>query len=257
MCHPRPQPLTAIHAQLLLDLDRPACRILFAQTKERHAALAAFDGWAAVADALNRRGISEADSDALLAPIIAGYAAGTSPLWGLVLCACCFRSLVATYRPRQHWHADADEVWQESVATFFEVCHRIAARASRSGLRRRIANETSHRLHEAFTSRWRSDEAEHPTDPVEMSPVIDHRLEPACQEAARDLAEQQDLLRARLSRHRQVGTISVEDHALLVQVRIEGLTLREAGETLGLTHAAAKKRSQRAEQAMARAERAD
>ena len=253
MC--KPQSLVAIHAQLLHDLDCPASRMQFMRLKEQHACFAPYASWPEMAEALGDRRTGEHQADAVLRCILAGFVSDPSPLWSMALCCSCFRVLVATYRPRQHWHADAEEVWQEAVLVFLDVCRRIAAKHHSHGLLRRIANETSHRLHEEFASRWRMSDAEHPTDHSDMQALVDPRQDLGQRETLRDLTEQRDLALARLLRHRALGTITAADCDLLIRTRLEGQSLREAADIDGRSYDATKKRAQRAELAMARVER--
>jgi hypothetical protein len=246
--------LAPLHAHLLSEIDDRTFRPLLQEITLHHGAFAAYPSWGAVADAINNRRLPEKATDALLAPMLTAYGSGVDPRWGAILCACCFRSLVATYHPRRKWHSDAEEVFQEIIGTFLDVCRRVAARPMVANLRRRLANETCHRLHEEFTCRWRSAAVEQITDPHELVPTVDPQQEPDRRNDLLDLTEHRELVLTRLKRHLEAGTISETDYLILVGTRLYGESMAEEGARHGLSREATKKKSQRAEAAIRKAE---
>lgn len=247
--------LTTLHAHLLSEIDGRTFRPLLQEITLNHPAFAAYPSWGAVAAALSGRHLPSEAADALLAPMLAAFATGSDPRWGTILCACCYRNLVAAYLPRKTWTPQGDEVFQELIATFLEVCRRTAARSHVSGILRRLANETTHRLHEEFAYRWKRETHELSTDPSELVPHLDRQQEPELREDLLDLAEHRERTIAELQRHRDAGHITETDFQLLVGTKLYGRSMAEEGALHGLTRETTKKKCQRAEAAIRRAAR--
>lgn len=242
--------LTTLHAHLLSEIDGRMFRPLLQEITRTNAAFAAYPTWGAVATALNANHLSVADEDALLTPLVLAYARTAEERWATILCGVSFRWLVASHARRARWHDDADEVWQELMVAFLDVCRRVAKRGQIGRIRHQVLCQTQHRLHDACARRWRLEAPEVVTAGAELPERSDPREEPRRRDARLDLRDLQERGTAQYHQQQAAGIIDTLDVAILVGTRLHGRTVAEEAARLGIGVECAKKRRQRAEAAL-------
>ena len=239
-----------MHTLLLEEIDGRTFRPLLLEMTANHAAFAAYATWRGMAEVLTDGGLSPAAEDTLLRPVVAAYAATRDQRWATILTALCFRWLAASCARRATWCDDTWDVWQELVAAFLDACTRPGPCDGDAPLRPLVVNVVTSRVGLFCKHRWHIQSRECRTDPAQFPPTIDPQGVPWRVNLRRDLSEIQELGAAHYRRFQGDGIIDADDVAILIRTRLQGLTLDEAATALGISMACAKKRRQRAEQAM-------
>lgn len=112
---------------------------------------------------------AQAKDDILGVLLIRGAAGGSR--WRNVLMALLWPDLRALARRCRRWDPDPEELWQDACSCFLETLSRIDLDRRRTGLAKKILNDTAHRLHDRYRAEWKRRERERSGErPVESLP---------------------------------------------------------------------------------------
>lgn len=188
--------------------------------------------------------------DEVLRPIFAAHATGQDPLWRTVLLVIFWPGLESIHYQKRNWESDPEERWQDIVWTFFQVLCRIDVTRRPSRLVQKVFNDTVHHLHDEYRRNWDRASIEVSAETEELVTVAaGPKTEPLVMFLQRE--EQETEIR-RLREHLKAGRINEVDFHLVVGSRLYGKKIPDLARELGLAYQAAKKRRQRAEDAIRR-----
>lgn len=235
------------------EMASAAARHLLDQFRSLHpTAFAAFGSWPEVADALAQHRRDQAAKDAILLPLLAAYGRREHPLLGTILVGLYWRHLCRFADLKQRWDADAEELSQNIVLMFLEACQRIDLTKRRQRLDEKMQNDCIHHLHDLYERRWRDEQV---IQVVDHSTLVNTETD-ADEDRRAEALDQRIVLEqglAALHRHRDAGTVSDIGCQLLIGTRLLGRRLADMASDLGMSFQCAKKRRQRAEAAIRKA----
>jgi len=209
-----------------------------------------FAMWAEVI-AFMRAGTSEDPrKDEILKPLLAANAAGQDPRWPTVLLVIFWPGLLSLHFQKRHWDDDKDELWDNLVWTFLKILRRIDVARRPNRLVQKVVNDTAHHLHDEYRRIW---------DRLERENILEHSqllsLAPGEEMDPLSIAldrEEEEIAIRRLREHVDAGRINEIDFLLIVSTRVYGKQVVDCAREMGLAYQAAKKRRQRAEEAIRR-----
>lgn len=211
-----------------------------------------FTTWADVLIFMRRGSAEDGRKDEVLRPILQAHSDDHNPRWRGILLAIFWPKLEAIRFRRRRWDADHDDLWQNLAWAFLRVACRADGRQRTDNLARKILNDTTRFLGDRYRSIWRHVEAEIPARRDELEAVADLKGVDVVGIARR---AEQAAEHERLQRHFVTGRLTEGDFLLLLGTRVYGKRLCDYARATGLGYQAAKKRRQRAEAAISRAER--
>jgi hypothetical protein len=213
---------------------------------------ARFGTWADVVAFLHGRASDDPVNDEVLRPIFQAHAADGDPRWWHVLTLVFWPGLLSLHWRLRERERNADDRWQDVQCAFLETLALVDPEKRPHRLVQKVFNTTLHRLLKEYSRREERMGREFATDPdevVELAGVGEHDGF-----AEVDWRDEQEARLARLKRHVNLGTISQADYDLILATRINGKLVTEYANDAGLNFQTAKKRRQRAEAAIERAE---
>ncbi|GAB4240868.1 MAG: hypothetical protein OHK0028_19150 [Deltaproteobacteria bacterium] len=236
--------------QLERELGTRECGRLLEDLRCTNSFFRRFASWADVI-AFMRTGTSDDPrKDEVLRPILAAHAEEADPRWRTVLLLIFRPGLLSLHSRKRYWDKDPEELWHNITWTFLEVLSRIDVARRPERLVQKIVNDTAHRLHDEYRRIWdRLEREENPgagsLDSLAARPEEDpYRL---CLER-----EAQELEIRRFRAHVEAGRITEADFHLIVGTRVYGKQIADCAREMGLAYQAARKRRQRAEEAIRR-----
>ena len=199
--------------------------------------------------AFMRHGTSQdPEKDEILRPIFLAHQEDADPCWRAILLAIFFPALESIDRQKRSWDQDREELWQNIVSTFLGVVCRIDIHKRPDRLVQKVFNDTVHRLHDEYRRIWRRSKCEVSVELHELDELAG-QIE-GIDLAAIERREAQEAEVQRLRRHLEKGRISEKDFMLLTGTRVYGKSLADYAREMGMDYQVAKKRRQRAEDAI-------
>jgi len=237
------------------ELKTEAYGALLQELKRHSHFLGRFDAWPDVV-AFMRAGTSDDPrKDEVLKPILAAHGRNGCPRCTLVLTVIFWPALESIARKSRKLSPDQDELWQDVHCTFLEVLGRIDLAKRSARLVQKIYNDTHHRLRDKYRRRQQLTGRETPTCEEELEVVAG--VVPDIDFDGIAVREWQEAELDRFRRHLVNGTIPGTGFEVLAATRVRGMSVSQYAAEVGIGFQAAKKRRQRAEEAIRRAESAD
>ncbi len=223
---------------------------LLEDIKRANPFLSHFGGWADVMAFMRAGSSDDPRKDLILRPILAANAAGHDPRWRTILLVLFWPGLLSLHFQKRHWDTDRDELWVNLTWAFLEVLPRINVTRRPDRLTQKVVNDTAHRLHDEYCILWDHFERQEnlgneALDSLAASPT-DSPYHICLQREAQTIAI------IKLREHLAAGRISEVDFFLIAGTRLYGKQVADCAKDLGLGYQAAKKRRQRAEEAIRR-----
>jgi hypothetical protein len=245
--------IATAYDRLLRSLESARYARLLADLQVDESPLQPYSTWAEVVDAiLHLRGDSPV-IDGVLAALLRHRHRDQERI-ATILLAGCYPLLYGIFKRRVTWDRDPEAVWQAVLVAACEVFARIDPAQRRVRLRQKIINDTAHRLYEGYCRVWRHAEREITGLAAPHGALVSDEH---WDDALLDVLDQRDAEQrqaSRLARFRDAGIITSDDYLLVVGTRIYGRRVADQAVDLQLSYQAAKKRRQRAEAAIRRAE---
>ncbi len=209
-----------------------------------------FATWANVI-AFMRAGTSEDPrKDEILRPLLAANTAGQDPRWPTVLLVIFWPGLLSLHFQKRTWDRDANELWDNLVWTFLKILRRIDVTLRPDRLVQKVINDTAHHLHDEYRRIWNRLEREvNAEEWLFLSLATSEEIDPLAITLDR---EEEEIAIRRIREHVDAGRITEADFLLIVSTRVYGKQVVDCARELGLAYQAAKKRRQRAEEAIRR-----
>lgn len=236
--------------QLERELGTQKYARLLEDLKQTSSFLRQFATWAEVI-AFMRAGTSEdSRKDEILRPILAANAALRDPCWRTILLVIFWPGLLSLHLQKRHWDPDGDELWDNLTWTFLRILPRIDVTRRHNRLVQKVINDTVHHLHDEYRRIWDRLEREEHIEVQQLQLL-------AASEDVNPLMifldrEEEKIAIGRLREHVDAGRITEIDLFLIISTRVYGKQVAECARELGLAYQAAKKRRQRAEEAIRR-----
>lgn len=225
---------------------------LLSRLKEKARYFRRFGTWADVVACLHGRTSKHPENDEILRPIFQAHAEDGDARWWHILTVVFWPGLLSLHWRLREREPDADDRWQDIHCAFLETLSRINLEKRSYRLVQKVFNDTLHRLLKEYSRREERMGREYATDPDKVNELLGANDHVGFEEV--EWLDEQEAKLIRLRHHLDMGTISEEDYELLVATRIDGKLVKEYARDVGLNFQAAKKRRQRAEKAIARAE---
>lgn len=209
-----------------------------------------FSTWADVI-AFMRAGTSEDPrKDEILRPLLAANVANQDPRWATILLIIFWPGLLSLHFQKRTWDRDADELWDTLIWTFLKILRRIDVTQRPDRLVQKVINDTAHHLYDEYCRIWERQERE-------SNLGHSHLLSLAAGDETDPLSiavyrEEMGIAIRRLRDHVDAGRITEVDFLLIVSTRVYGKQVVDCAREMGLAYQAAKKRRQRAEEAIRR-----
>lgn len=209
-----------------------------------------FSTWVQVV-AFMRGGTSDDPrKDGILRPILAANAAHQDSRWRTILMVIFWPGLLSIHFQKRHWDEDRDELWDNITWTFLKILPRIDVTRRPDRLVQKVINDTAHHLHDEYRRIWDCLEREENVEFGELDSVAAGPENGPFEIAVN--REEEELTVRRLRDHVDAGRITEVDLLLIVSTRVYGKQVVDCARELGLAYQAAKKRRQRAEDAIRR-----
>ena len=190
--------------------------------------------------------------DEILRPIFEAHGQDEDPRWRTIFMAIFWPGLRSIDFQKRHWDPDQDERWQNVTWTFLRVLCRLDVKRRPDRLVQKVYNDTVHHLYDEYRRVWNRTNREFYAEPEEIDALaggvegIDF--------VGIELRERQAIEIERLREHLDAGRITEADFLLLVGTRVYGKSVADYAREAALDYQVAKKRRQRAEAAIRRAE---
>lgn len=236
--------------QLERELETQEYEKLLKDLQGAHPFLRQFATWADVIAFLRAGTSDDPSKDKILRPILAANRAGRDSRWRTILLLIFWPGLLSIHYQKRHWDKDPDELWDNLTWIFLAILPRIDVTRRPDRLVQKVINDTAHHLHDEYRRIWDCLEREEnpgleALNSVAAGPETDPYRMFLRQEA-------QEIEIRRLRRHIEAGRITEVDFHLIIGTRVYGKQVGDCGRELGLAYQAAKKRRQRAEEAIRR-----
>jgi hypothetical protein len=236
--------------QLERELGTQAYEKLLKDLQRASPFLRQFAAWTDVI-AFMRAGTSDDPrKDEILRPILAANAAFRDPRWRTILLVIFWPGLLSLHLQKRHWDEDPDELWDNLTWTFLKILPRIDVTRRPDRLVQKVINDTAHHLHDEYRRNWdRLEREENLAFEQLESLAASDEIDPLA--IFLDREEEKKAIN-RLREHVDAGRITEIDLFLIVSTRVYGKQVADCARELGLAYQAAKKRRQRAEEAIRR-----
>jgi DNA-directed RNA polymerase specialized sigma24 family protein len=241
-----------VRQRLEQELSGEGFRALLQGLKEKDGFFRQFEDWADVIAFMHSRRSDDPLNDKVLRPIFGAHSEDGDARWWHVLTVIFWPGLVTIHQRLKNLEPSTYDRGQDVHCIFLEVLSRIDTKKRPHRLVQKVINDTFHRLRKYYHDRNDRMGREFPTDPDEFEYLLGAEEHSGFEEVER--REEQEARLAYYRRHRDNGTICEDDLQLLVATRVEGNTVAEFARRAGLNYQTVKKRRQRAEKAIARAE---
>jgi hypothetical protein len=233
------------------EIQRTEYDGLLAELRRNCPPAEAFTTWTGVFDFLHT---DEQDltKDEILRNIFTLHKHGQDSRWRSILLVIFWPALESIHWKKRHWDTDPEERWQNITWVFLRVVCRIDPVVRPHRLAQKVVNDTIHHLCDDYRHIWRRMEKEIPMndDELEELGIGTQDIGFGAAESAIEKDRQVECLR----RHLQHGRINDSDMFLVIGTRIYGKALSECAAKQGISYQAAKKRRQRAEAIIRKAE---
>lgn len=209
-----------------------------------------FATWADVIAFLRAGTSDDPSKDKILRPILAANRAGRDSRWRTILLLIFWPGLLSLHYQKRHWDKDPDELWDNLTWIFLAILPRIDVTRRPDRLVQKVINDTAHHLHDEYRRIWDRLEQEKQAEMVLLLSVAAGPEEGPF--AIVSDREEKEFEIRRLRKHVDAGRITEVDFHLIVGTRVYGKQVGDCARELGLAYQAAKKRRQRAEEAIRR-----
>ena len=232
---------------LIQQMERPE----FDELLDHCPALVWYRSWRCVVEFMHDKSADAPEKDAVLRNIVARHSDDHDPRWRTVLLAIFWPGLRSIARRRRGWDRDPDELWQNIVWIFMRAICRLDISRRSSRLAQKLINDVHHDLHDLYSRRWSR------TAPEDLQPSGDFDSLPAVILDAETWIlrkEAQVHAHRRLRRMFEGADHEATDALIVLATRLYDHALDETAKRFDLTYEAAKKRRQRAEDRLRRAD---
>ncbi|NIO57338.1 MAG: hypothetical protein GTN72_14400 [Candidatus Latescibacteria bacterium] len=179
-----------------------------------------------------------------------------NPRWRTILLVIFWPTLASIHWQKRHWDPDPDERWVNVIWAFIHAICCIDVNQRPDRLVQKIFNDTVHRLYDEYSHQWKLMKNEVSTDPTEIEKIKE--LAKGVEDigfAEVELRKDNEAEIKKLQRFLREDIISEADFFLIIGTRIYGKSIAECAEERGLDYEAVRKRRQRAEARIRRAEK--
>ncbi|HAM34582.1 MAG TPA: hypothetical protein DEB40_03260 [Elusimicrobia bacterium] len=211
-----------------------------------------FETWGEVIALMREGGLSDAEKDQVLRPILRIHRSDQDPRWRTIMLVMFWPALRAIHWQKRAWDADIAERWQAVSWTFLKILCRIDFDRRPDRIAQKLFNDTAHHLYLDYKRKWSASDKEVAMDPEELTALGTDDIDYAGIELRLTQAAEIRRLRA----HLEAGRINEPDFLLLVGTRVYGKTAAQYARETGMDCALARQRRFRAEATIHRHERA-
>ncbi len=209
-----------------------------------------FSTWAQIVNFMRAGTSDDPRKDEILRPILAANAARQDSRWRTILLVIFWPGLLSLHFQKRHWDEDRDGLWDNITWTFLNILPRIDVTRRPDRLVQKVINDTAHHLHDEYRRIWDRLEREESVECGELDSVAAGPED--CPFEIVLNREEEELAIRGLRDHVDAGRITEVDLFLIVSTRVYGKQVADCARELGLAYQAAKKRRQRAEEAIRR-----
>ncbi len=234
-----------IRAKIEEEVYSDAYGELLKRMQEGDALSPSFTSWREVVSFMHKGSDNASVKDSILSSIFKAHRRNLDSRWRTVLLVIFWPALESIHWQKRRWDSDPDERWQNIVWTFLKVISNIDPEIRQRHFASKVFNDTVHHLCDEYRRSWKRAEWEISMDDETIDDLAAEN--DVIDETPIEIAVAQKLYLDKLQKHLSDGTIQEADYLLLVGTRIYGKILADYARENGIGYQAAKKRRQRAE----------
>ncbi len=233
---------------LALELEAPEFAELLRELRKTEAVFRRFARWPDVLAFMDRLDFQDCQRDEVLRPILKLARRSLDHRLQTILLAIIWPGLESIYSKRHDWDADEDALWQNLLCAFLKTVNVFNEEGRSERLTQKILNDSNRRLRDAYEREW---ERAQDTQPL-SSETNQIPAETPTEDSAPPVSVESVL--TKLRGYVDQGVINGAELDLIVATRIGGQSLQDYTRDRAQNYQAAKKRRQRAEAALRKAE---
>ncbi len=206
-----------------------------------------FQDWDEVLELMRNRSGSVEEKNQVFTAICQAYRKESDHRWRTILLAILWPGLTKLHCQKINLDPSHVDLWANILMTFLNNVCLIDVAACEGRFVQKILNKTAHRLHDIYRRARNRSAREMSMDQENLEGVAGGVLDKG--QFSADYCQGREA-QAVLREHVDAGRISEADFLLLVGIHVYGRSIRDCAQEAGITREAAKKRAQRAIQAI-------